>query len=380
MATETSPAVVLPKWDEETEPARNRRQLPFRLILAGVLGLVLLVVLFYALRGGTTASADGREMKKSVVRGNMVIVVTEDGNVESSSNVDVKCEVAGGSTILWLVKDGTRVEEGDDLVRLDSSTIEDQVNSQKIAFAKAEAAKIEAEKTFSSAKIAVQEFIEGNYVQQIQDAEGKITFCSPWRTVQSRQVIKRQHTDRMTCKGQVDQSVQARRSAGVCGRAGEDQPDIGPYGQERAGKVYQAQDASRLGKVNADTAMRPRCGPRKRPSPWKRPASNDCKPNWRSVPSSLRTREWSSMPTKRAAAAANRPWRSKKVLACASGNRSFACPTWPTCKSKSRSTSRRSTSCDPECGLEFKFRIATFRAKLHRWPMMENRVIGSRAT
>ncbi len=139
-------------------------------------------------------------MTEKVIRGNMVIVVTEDGNVESSSNVDVKCEVAGGSTILWLVKDGTRVHEGDDLVRLDSSSIEDQVNSQKIAYAKAEAAKIEAEKTFSASKIAVQEFLEGSYVQQIQDAEGKITVAM--ENLRSSQ-NSMQHTDRMARKGYV---------------------------------------------------------------------------------------------------------------------------------------------------------------------------------
>jgi HlyD family secretion protein len=200
MATEVTTPVVLPKWDEETQEPRRSFQLPYRLIAAGVVGLVVLFAAFYLLRGGSSKGADGREMTKAVTRGNMVIVVTEDGNVESSSNVDVKCEVAGGSTILWLVKDGTRVNEGDDLVRLDSSTIEDQVNSQKIAYAKAEAAKIEAEKTFSASKIAVQEFIEGNYVQQIQDAEGKITVAMEnLRSAQNSM----QHTDRMARKGYV---------------------------------------------------------------------------------------------------------------------------------------------------------------------------------
>ncbi len=200
MATEAATPVVLPKWDEETEPARQGRRLPYRLIVAGVIGVIALVAVLYALKGRPSAGSGGREITQKVIRGNLVIVVTEDGNVESSSNVDVKCEVAGGSTILWLVKDGTRVNEGDDLVRLDSSLIEDQVNSQKIAFAKAQAAKIEAEKTFSSAKIAVQEFIEGNYVQQIQDAEGKITVAM--ENLRSAENSK-QHTDRMARKGYV---------------------------------------------------------------------------------------------------------------------------------------------------------------------------------
>ncbi len=209
MATEATAPVVLPAWDEETESPRRNQRLPYRLILAAVLGVVALATAYYALSSRSSKGTAGREITQKVIRGNLVIVVTEDGNVESSTNVDVKCEVAGGSTILWLVKDGTRVDEGDDLVRLDSSTIEDQVNSQKIAYAKAQAAMIEAEKTFSASKIAVQEFIEGNYVQQIQDAEGKITVAMEnLRSAQNSML----HTDRMARKGYVT-SLQAEAQA-----------------------------------------------------------------------------------------------------------------------------------------------------------------------
>ena len=200
MATDAPEPIALPSWDEPDESAGAPARMPYRLILAGVVGLIVLVAGYFAFRGGNGAAVGGREIKEKVTRGNLVIVVTEDGNVESSSNVDVKCEVAGGSTILWIVKDGTRVEEGDELVRLDSSSIEDQVNSQKIAYAKAQAAKIEAEKMFSSAKIAVQEFIEGNYVQQLQDSEGKITVAMEnLRSAENSM----QHTDRMARKGYV---------------------------------------------------------------------------------------------------------------------------------------------------------------------------------
>src|SRR5262245_48645617 len=64
----------------------------------------------------------------------MLITVAEDGNVESANNVDVKCEVGGGGTSIWIVEDAKRVEEGDVIVRLDQSTIEDQLNAQKILY------------------------------------------------------------------------------------------------------------------------------------------------------------------------------------------------------------------------------------------------------
>ena len=65
----------------------------------------------------------------NVKRGELLITVTEDGNVESANNVDIKCQVSGGSSILWIVEDGTEVQAGDKLVEFDASTIEDQINT-----------------------------------------------------------------------------------------------------------------------------------------------------------------------------------------------------------------------------------------------------------
>jgi HlyD family secretion protein len=202
MATETSAPLGAMTWDdsEHSKPPRRRWRFPTKLVLLLACGILAVVGVAYALSGDKSAGVNKREMVDKVIRGDMVVSVTEDGNVESSSNVDVKCEVAGGSTILWLVKDGMRVEEGDELVRLDSSSIEDQTNQQKITYAKAEAAKIEAEKSFSAAKIGVQEYLEGTYVQQIQDAEAKITVAMENLRSSENSL---QHTERMARKGYV---------------------------------------------------------------------------------------------------------------------------------------------------------------------------------
>jgi len=37
-------------------------------------------------------------------------------NVESASNVELACRVGGGTTILWILPDGTQVQAGDELV------------------------------------------------------------------------------------------------------------------------------------------------------------------------------------------------------------------------------------------------------------------------
>lgn len=110
-----------------------------------------------------------------VKKGDLLITVTEDGNVESGKNIDLKCEVNGSNTLLWLVTDGAHVEKGEKLVQLDSSSLEDSIMGQKITEAKTLASKITAQKNFTAAQIAVEEYREGTFKQEMQQYEADIT-------------------------------------------------------------------------------------------------------------------------------------------------------------------------------------------------------------
>jgi multidrug efflux pump subunit AcrA (membrane-fusion protein) len=110
-----------------------------------------------------------------VKRGDLLITVSEDGNLESAKNVEIKCMVPGSLTILEIVTDGSHVKKGDQLARLDSSMLEDSILGQQMVAAKAEASKISAERTFAAAKIAVDEYSEGTFVQTLEQLEANIT-------------------------------------------------------------------------------------------------------------------------------------------------------------------------------------------------------------
>jgi RND family efflux transporter MFP subunit len=113
----------------------------------------------------------------TVAAQDLLITVTEDGNVESASNVDVKCLVLGGSSILWIVPDGSEVKKGDKVVELEASVIEDQINAQRITYEKARSAMIQAEKDLEVAKISVKEYLEGTFMKSVQDADTQITIA-----------------------------------------------------------------------------------------------------------------------------------------------------------------------------------------------------------
>jgi HlyD family secretion protein len=94
------------------------------------------------------------------------VTVTENGAVESSNNKEIKCNVKGGSTVLWVIETGTIVKPGDELVRLDQSQIEDKILQQRIVYETALASKITAESDVAVAEIGITEYLEGAYKQE----------------------------------------------------------------------------------------------------------------------------------------------------------------------------------------------------------------------
>lgn len=108
-----------------------------------------------------------------VRRGDVVRTLAAEGSVESARNVEIVCQVDGGSTILWIVPDGTQVHVGEPVVRFDSSAIEENLSLQLIAAERAKAAKIAAEHELQAARLALPEYVEGTFGQQVEDLEAK---------------------------------------------------------------------------------------------------------------------------------------------------------------------------------------------------------------
>lgn len=186
-------------------PPAARRRSPWAsrlLVLALVLGGLGAAAwgLSGQIKGWIAGDGDTYYLTRQVHRGDLLVTVTEDGNVESVSNTEVRCQVAGGSSILWIIPDGSYVKKGDEIVRLNSAPIEDLVNQQKILYEKAQATRIEAEKLYSAAKIAVQEYLEGTYVKELQLIDASITIALENLRSSENSL---QHTERMARKGYV---------------------------------------------------------------------------------------------------------------------------------------------------------------------------------
>jgi multidrug efflux pump subunit AcrA (membrane-fusion protein) len=146
----------------------------FRRAFFSVRGLLLAPVLIVlSLVAWLVASEADWSVKESgpptcvVQRIDFVNEVIERGDIESASNVEIRCEVEsrgrGGTTILWLVPEGTYVQPGDKLVTLDSSELEDELRQQQIICNNSLAAVVKAKNDLETAKIALREYLEGAF-------------------------------------------------------------------------------------------------------------------------------------------------------------------------------------------------------------------------
>ncbi len=103
-----------------------------------------------------------------VSRGEFVSQVLDQGEIQSSENIEIRCEAKarnGVLTVLRAVPEGTRVKEGDFLIQLDSTMYEKELEQQKILMANAETLKIQAETTLATAEAVLKEYEQGIFVE-----------------------------------------------------------------------------------------------------------------------------------------------------------------------------------------------------------------------
>jgi HlyD family secretion protein len=194
--------------------AGRRRRLRWRWLLllaalAAVASLVPAASRFLQRIGETQATVAAATY--TVKRGDLLITVTEEGSLESAENRDVKCEVGGGTSIVWIIEDGKHVAKGAELFRLDKSKLSEDVSAQKIAYEKAQSAAIQSRKEYDAAKIAVSEYTEGTFNKDYSEAESKVAVAQG--NLHSAENAL-QHGERMFRKGYISRlQLEAQKTA-----------------------------------------------------------------------------------------------------------------------------------------------------------------------
>ncbi len=109
--------------------------------------------------------------------GKLSVIVKERGTLESASNKDVVCEVEGGTTIIRILPEGSRVKEGEIVCVLDSASLSDLLTNQKITTQQAEASYKQALLVREVAEYAVKEYVEGIFKQDWETIKGEIALA-----------------------------------------------------------------------------------------------------------------------------------------------------------------------------------------------------------
>jgi RND family efflux transporter MFP subunit len=102
--------------------------------------------------------------------------ILESGEVESSSNIDIRCEVetgAAGVAILEIVPEGTYVQPGDFLVRLDDADLRSRLVTRQIDVNTTRAALAQAQADLQKAQLELQEYKSGLFREQEEKLESE---------------------------------------------------------------------------------------------------------------------------------------------------------------------------------------------------------------
>jgi HlyD family secretion protein len=119
----------------------------------------------------------------------LLITLKENGELKPRESIELRNEVEGGSTILFIVPESTRVKKGDLLVELASDQIKERYDTELLALRTAQAAcetavqelaitrnenasrlkKAEIDRTV--AELELRQYLEGEFQQKLKEAE-----------------------------------------------------------------------------------------------------------------------------------------------------------------------------------------------------------------
>lgn len=143
--------------------------------LVCVLLFVGSVVWMLASWGGVFSEVETRVgMTHRIARGDLVVTIDEQGILESEENFEIKSKVRGRNAVLWIIESGRFVNEGDELVRLDSLFIQEQIDERTKYANWSQSAADHSAARLARAKLAVDEYDQGRFRTQVMSQEKDI--------------------------------------------------------------------------------------------------------------------------------------------------------------------------------------------------------------
>jgi len=187
-----------------SRPRKTGRGKLIKLAVLTILGVAAAIgINSYSQTTSTREALLGDFLIHTVGLQDLTISIIEQGTLESRENTEIKCKVRGDNTVISVIENGSTVEKGDVLVRLDTLAIEDTINERSKyalwSLSGAENARANAKR----AALAIKEYEEGRFVMQMKTMEKDLAIAESNLRVarnmslHARQMFERGYTSQL---------------------------------------------------------------------------------------------------------------------------------------------------------------------------------------
>jgi len=129
------------KWPSASgRPAKAKRAFRRRAVALATLMVVVLGSVYLGWSRWGASDLEEDTQLYTVSRRGFSVILEEQGELEAVNSIDIRCELEGRSTIIYLIDEGTQVKRGELLVELASDLIDENIRDEEINEATAEAA------------------------------------------------------------------------------------------------------------------------------------------------------------------------------------------------------------------------------------------------
>lgn len=126
---------------------------------------------------------------QTITRGDLVVSVTEQGTLESASNTEIKCRVRGSNTITFVIDSGSQVQAGEELIRLETLAIEEEISERTKFYHLAVSQVARSAADVERAKLAISEYEEGRFVSELASLQKELAVAES-RLLNSKNRLK----------------------------------------------------------------------------------------------------------------------------------------------------------------------------------------------
>ena len=209
---QTPPQIKKLNMQQRSNCITNRAGISTPATIVTLIILMIVGIGIYSWLNTSDAGPSFSPITSPVTRGDFVAKVLDQGEIESSANVEIRCEVKarnGGVSVLEVADEGIDVKPGDFLVQLDSASFDKELEEQNIAIAAAQTTVIKAETVLETAKASKREYEEGVFVEALQTVENDIfdaqSEISTARQELEQSIAVMEHSEKLHSRGFITQ-------------------------------------------------------------------------------------------------------------------------------------------------------------------------------